>query len=195
MVTKEQFLSNKKRYQPITLPQKFSDEEMARDWTLSEIDIGEINKYREEYRLFVAVQLCAVRLHGRFLSDVNDLSLRIISYLNNQLSLPPSLTIRTPERKATYTTYRKNILTHLGFQKFTESAQQNLQIWLEEQARQGILPKDLFHQAEKYLLAKRTLLPGPSVLERLVIRVCSEVHAQIFESIYRRLSPDLQQRH
>ena len=158
MVTKEQFLSNQKRYQPISLPQKFSDEEMARDWTLSEIDIGEINKYREEYRLFVAVQLCAVRLHGRFLSDVNDLSLRIISYLNNQLSLPPSLTIRIPERKATYTAYRKNILTHLGFQKFTESAQQNLQIWLEEKARQGILPKDLFHQAEKYLLANRILL-------------------------------------
>ena len=192
MVKKEQFLSTQKRYQPLTLPQKFSDEEMARDWTLSEIDIGEINKYREEYRPFVAVQLCAVRLHGRFLSDVNDLSLRIISYLNNQLSLPPSLTIRTPERKATYTTYRKNILTHLGFRKFTESAQQNLQIWLEEKARQGILPKDLFHQAEQYLLANRTLLPGPSVLERLIIHVSSEVHAQIFESIYQRLSPDLQ---
>ena len=58
---------------------------------------------------------------------------------------------------------RKNILTHLGFQKFTEPAQQNLQIWLEEKARKGILPKDLFHQAEKYLLANRILLPGPTV--------------------------------
>jgi len=35
------------------------------------------------------------------------------------------------------------------------------------------------------------MLPGPSVLERLIIRICSEAHAQVFESIYQRLSPDL----
>jgi hypothetical protein len=94
---------------------------------------------------------------------VNDLSLRIVSYLNNQLSLPPSLTIRAPERKATYTAYRKNILTHLGFRKFTESAQQNLQIWLEEKAKLGILPKDLFHQAEKYLLGSYARSNKPKI--------------------------------
>jgi len=30
----ERFLSSKQRYKPVTLPQEFSDEEMARDWTL-----------------------------------------------------------------------------------------------------------------------------------------------------------------
>ena len=53
------------------------------------------------------------------------------------------------------------------------------------------MPDALFQQAESYLLARRTLLPGPSVLERLIIHVCAEVHAQLFESIYQRLSPDL----
>jgi hypothetical protein len=36
MPTKEQFLSLRQRYRPIALPQEFSGEEMARDWTLSE---------------------------------------------------------------------------------------------------------------------------------------------------------------
>ena len=193
MTSKERFLPNQKRSQPISLPQEFSDEEMVRDWTLSEIDKAEINKYRSTYRLFVAVQLCAVRLYGRFLNDVHDLSPRIVTYLNRQLDLPPSLTIQAPERKATYTEYRRGILEHLGFQRFDESAQERLQTWLKEKATQDALPDDLFNQAESYLLANRTLLPGPSILERLIIHICSEVHIEVFESIYIRLSPELRQ--
>jgi TnpA family transposase len=193
MPAKEQFLSQRQRYQPISVPQDFSDEEMARDWTLSESDRQELSKYRKNYRLFIAIQLCAVRLYGRFLNDVHELSPRIVSYLNAQLALPPTLTIQVPDRKATYTEQRKNILTYLGFQTFDETSQRQLQTWLAEQARQGVLPADLFQRAEAYLLVHRTLLPGPSVLERLIIHVCAEVHAQIFELVYHRLSPSLRQ--
>ena len=37
------------------------------------------------------------------------------------------------------------------------------------------------------------LLPGPSVLERLIIHVCSEGHVQLFETVFQRLSPALRQ--
>ena len=193
MPAKEQFLSQRQRYRPISLPQDFSDEEMARDWTLSESDRQEIGKYRKIFRLFIAIQLCAVRLYGRFLNEAHDLSPRIVNYLNGQLDLPPSLTIQVPDRKATYTEQRRNILNYLGFHGFDDAVQGQLQIWLEEQARQGILPDELFRRAEDYLFASRSLLPGPSVLERLIIHVCAEVHAQIFESVCQRLSPELRQ--
>jgi TnpA family transposase len=193
MTAKEQFLPNQKRYHPICLPDDFSDEEMARDWTLSETDKQEIAKYRTNFRLFVAIQLCAIRLYGRFLSDVHDLSPRIINYLNTQLSLPPLMTVKVPSRKATYTAHRQNICDYLGFQKFDSGAQQDLQIWLELKASQGFLPDELFEQAEKYLLNRRILLPGPSVLERLIIHICALVHTQIFSSIDRQLKPDLRQ--
>ena len=62
MTTQDQFLSKRQRYQPIALPQQCSDEEMVRDWTLSPSDIAEIAKYRHSFRLFIAIQLCAVRL-------------------------------------------------------------------------------------------------------------------------------------
>lgn len=101
------FLKTKKRYQSIALPHDFSDEEMVRDWTLSEADKKEVNRYRTNSRLFIAIQLCAVRLYGRFLVEVNDLSRRIVSYLNSQLELPPSLTINTPDRDATFSEQRK----------------------------------------------------------------------------------------
>ena len=166
---------------------------MARDWTLSVRDKEEIGKYRKDFRLFVAVQLCSVRLYGRFLTPVHDLSPHIVNYLGQQLALPPSLAIEVPERKATYTDHRQNILGYLGFQKFDEKAQKQLETWIEPQAQLGLRPDDLFQQAENHLLDQRVLLPGPSVLERLIIHVCSEVHVQLFERVFHRLSPELRQ--
>jgi TnpA family transposase len=192
MSTKDQFLPASKRAQPTALPHEFSDEEMARDWTLSPDDKVEITKYRHSSRLVVAVQLCAVRLYGRFLTGLQDLSPRILNYLTSQLALPPILTIAEPEREATMLEHRHNILRYLGFQRFDDARQVQLQAWLEERATQGVLPEALFQQAEAYLLTRRTLLPGPSVLERLIIHVCSRVHAQLFAAIAHRLPPALQ---
>lgn len=191
MTTKENFLSKRQRYQPITLPEEFSDEEMARDWTLSESDQQEIRKHRRHFRLYIAIQMCAVRLYGRFLNQINDLSSRIAHYLAVQLELPPSLTIEVPEREATYLEHRQNIMNYLGFQKFDETAQTPLETWLIQQARLGSLPDKLFQQAEHYLLDRRILLPGPSVLERLIIHICSDEHTQLFESIFQNLSQEL----
>jgi TnpA family transposase len=193
VTTKEQFLSKRQRYQPISLPQSYSDEEMVRDWTLSASDREEVEKYRKSFRLFVAIQLCSVRLYGRFLNQVHDLSPHIINYVGQQLDLPPSLAVEVPERKATYTDHRQNIMTYLGFQRFDDHAQAQLETWIEQQARLGTLPEALFQQAETHLLDKRVLLPGPSVLERLIIHVCSDVHVQLFETVFRQLSPELRQ--
>jgi TnpA family transposase len=193
VTTKEHFLSKRQRYQPISLPQHFSDEEVARDWTLLERDRQEIERYRKDSRLYMAIQICAVRLYGRFLHHVHDLSPHIINYLGQQLDLPPSLTVEVPEREATYLEQRQNILKHLGFQRFDHNAQEQLEAWIAQQARLGNLPDALFQQAENHLLAKRVLLPGPSVLERLIIHVCADVHLQLFETVFRQLSPELRQ--
>ena len=64
LVKDEQFLTRQQRYKPVTLVQDFSDEEMVRDWTLSDEDLREVSRYRFNSRLFIAVQLCAVRLYG-----------------------------------------------------------------------------------------------------------------------------------
>jgi hypothetical protein len=104
-----------------------------------------------------------VRLYGRFLAEVNDLSPRIVSYLNSQLELPPSLSINTPDRDATFSEQRKNILTYLGFTKYDDTSQASLEKWLSKQAEQGFLPDELFLRAEQYL-CKRAGLSGVKVL-------------------------------
>ena len=62
---------------------------MARDWTLSEGDRQEIERYRKNFHLYIAIQIYAVRLYGRFLNQVHDISPHIIDYLRQQLGLPP----------------------------------------------------------------------------------------------------------
>ena len=190
---KERFLSQRQRYSPISLPQNFSDEEMARDWTLTELDIKELGRYRMVYRLYIAVQICAVRLYGRFIGEVDDLSIRILSYLSGQLNLQPIMTIQKPERRATRSDYQQKILTYLGFKRFDETAEARLRDWLTQKAEQRALPESLFSEAEQYLLDNFTLLPGPTILERLIIRICNEAHEQFFEAIYQRLSPEMHQ--
>ena len=66
MTVNEKSLTQRQRYQSVMLSQDFSDEEMARDWTISESDKKEINRYRTNSRLFIFIQICAVRLYGRF---------------------------------------------------------------------------------------------------------------------------------
>jgi len=127
---RELFLPHQKRYRSVVAQQELSDEEIAMDWTLSETDRLEIGQYRNNSRLFIAIQLCAVRLYGRFVAEVNNLSPRIISYLNTQLELPPTLTIQTPSREATFSEQRKNILGYLGFSKYGDETQGRLQTWL-----------------------------------------------------------------
>lgn len=90
--------------------QDFSDEEMARDWTLHQEDKVEIAKYQPEYQAFIATQICALRLYGKFLTDLNSLSPRIINYINGQLKLPPSVSITISQRKMTYHQHLKRIM-------------------------------------------------------------------------------------
>jgi hypothetical protein len=66
MTPHEQFLSRRQRYQPIALPPDISEEDLAKDWTLSDADRAEIGKHSKHFRLSLAIQLCAVRVYPPF---------------------------------------------------------------------------------------------------------------------------------
>ena len=84
-------LFNRQGYPLTPLDQPLSDEAIAADWTLTPRDCQEIKKYRKNARLYMAIQICAVRLYGCFLNNVHDLSTHVVNYLAEQLHLPPTL--------------------------------------------------------------------------------------------------------
>ena len=86
----------------LVLPVDPGDEELARDWTLSEADKAEVRRCRgDTNRLRFALQLCTLRNYGRFLDHYDLIPVRILTHLSRQLDLPPVLFIAGPDRDAT----------------------------------------------------------------------------------------------
>ncbi len=53
---KEQFLTKRQRYHPIALPNGFSDEELARDWTLTSTDLAPLEPVSLEFPILTLNQ-------------------------------------------------------------------------------------------------------------------------------------------
>jgi len=98
------------RRRRFALPTDPSEEDLVRDWTLSEGDLDEIRRCRgASNRLRFALQLCIFRRYGRFLSDFATVPVRLANHLGRQLDLAPVLfveqgvsgpTIRKPTVRA-----------------------------------------------------------------------------------------------
>lgn len=181
----------RQRPRPRGLPEHLSDDELARDWSLDPVGLAGIKSFRKSYRLFGALQLCAVRLLGRFVKDPTHAPPKIVAHIAAQLDQVTPLFVRVPAREATRLEQQKAILALAGFQRFDEAAGSDLESWLAREARHGDLPTTLFARAEQRLLRKRVLLPGVTTLERLVVSVCSTAHNELFETILAQLSPEL----
>lgn len=99
--------------------------------------------------------------------------------------------INEPTRRATRSQYHRQILTHLGFQKYDEKTHLELEDWARKKAEQGLFPHDILLLAEEFLLKKKIVLPSRITLERQINSLSSDVHSKIFEAIYDQLSSQL----
>jgi len=84
-----------------------SEEELARDFSLSESDKREVRRCRgDDHRRRFALQLCVLRQTGRFLDSYRQVPIRILTHLSRQLDLSPVLLVSETERSATEMTTR-----------------------------------------------------------------------------------------
>jgi len=103
-ITRSEGFSSVSRARPprVLLPVDRGEEELARDFSLSEIDKREIRRCRgDDHRRRFALQLCAVRKTGRFLDSYRQVSTKILIHLSRQLELSPVLFVSDTERSAT----------------------------------------------------------------------------------------------
>ncbi len=190
--TLERFLTSKQRRNPIVLPQDSSDEELARDWTLSEADKAEVLRCRgEDYRRSFALQLCVLRNYGRFLREYGAVPARIANHLGRQVGLAPVLLFLPPTREATELEHQRRIRDHLGVQPFDSSVETRLKRWVRVRAREGISSLELFRRAEDVLRSWRILLPAPSTIERIVASVSARARHGLFDEVFGRVTPEL----
>src|SRR5208283_712568 len=110
-------LSLRQRQAVVVLPSDPTDEELTRNWTLSERDRKETLRSRGEApRRRFAVQLCTLVTYGRFLRLQDEVPLRILNHLGDQLGLAPLVIPDPPPRDDTE--HLQRIREHLGFRAF-----------------------------------------------------------------------------
>ena len=95
-----------------------SEDEIIRDWSLTTDDKRFVGKFKTQYRLWIYLQVCALRMFGQLLENLNALDSRIVGHACNTLNLPILDTVEIPSRNATRTEYKKQIFDHLSFTRF-----------------------------------------------------------------------------
>ena len=174
----------------IRLPIDPTDEDLAREWTVTEEDLVEVRRCRgDDKRLSFALQLCVLRRYGAFLGDdFSYVPVRIMNHIGRQLGMPPVLFMASPSRAATDWEHERRIREHLSFTTFDDEARSALEESIRERADAGVAGEELLRVALAWLFERRVVAPGRTTLERLVDSVVHSAHQSGLRSVNERLS-------
>ncbi len=142
-------------------------------------------------RLGFALQLTTVRFLGTFLPDPLEVPDNVLAYLTVQLSLQVApAQLGRYRRGETRWDHQSEICRQYGYKDFTGTAEQlgllrylYARSWVNDDS-----PSLLFDAATARLVERKTLLPGATVLARLVNRVRERVLGRVYKVLNRTLS-------
>lgn len=164
-----------------------SPRQLARYFHLDDADLALMTgQVKEHTRFGFAVQLCTVRFLGKFLSDWLETPPVVLEHLARQLGVDDTsiwqedyLGSKTQKR------HRQLICEQYGYEEFHQSRKTftllrrlYARAWLTEER-----PLALFDFATAWLAQHKVLLPGATVLERLVARVISRANERIWQAM------------
>ncbi len=167
-------------------------EQLARCFHLDAADHELVAARRgDHHRLGFALQLCTARFLGAFLDDVREAPAGVVAHLAHQLGLlAATVELGLYGASNHRWEHRAEIRRRRGYREFTNDPAVRFALtrWLYALCWTGTdRPSVLFERATAWLLAHRVLLPGVSVLERLV----SGVRQRVDERLWQRLGAGL----
>ena len=138
-----------------------------------------VQKRRGDYnRLGFAIQLCTVRFLGTFLINPIDVPQGVVNYLASQLEiLDVGCLSNYLSRPTTHWVHAQAIKKHYGYRDFSEQpGHWRLVRWLYQRAWiGGESPSMMFDLTTARLVEQKILLPGVTVLSRLISAVREKV--------------------
>ena len=173
-----------------------SSAQLARYFYLDDRDLSFVKRRREDYtQLGCAIQLCTARFLGTFLTNPIDVPSNCIAYVVAQLgNIDPEQLPRYLERSETHWKHAREIKNFYGYHDFSDQPYNfRLVRWLYTRAwLSAERPSVLFDLATAWLVERKILLPGATVLARLVSRVRDRASRRVWNVL--SSLPDMRQR-
>jgi TnpA family transposase len=177
------------------LPVDLTRAELFRYFTFSDKDCVEIVFCRgAQNRIGFALLLGGVRLLGRFPFDFDLLPKDLLAHVCGQLDVEVPLFLSYPQRRSTRQEHIDRIRQYLGLRPFTESDPETVKAFIDEQVRAGARLHQLLPHTEKRIRQQHIVLPGVTVLEKLIATARTEAEEKIFQEIGSRISEELKRR-
>ena len=166
-----------------------SPEQLARFFYLSPDDLAFVaRRRRRPNQLGCAVQLCTLRFLGTFLPDPTQVPAVVVETLAAQLHVAPIELVDYGKRISTEYEHQTGVVAYLGYAPFEAAQAFRLTRWLYAQvATSTVRPSVLFDLATAHLVTLRVVLPGVTVLARLIARVRERTGRHIYRQLVARL--------
>jgi Domain of unknown function (DUF4158) len=169
-----------------------SPAQLERYFHLNDKDRGFIARCRGDHtRLGFAVQLGTVRFLGTFLTDPSDVPPGMVAYLARQLGIADTGGLKRYAAGEMRRDHVTEIRRRYGYRDFHEGSESAaLSRWLANRAWVGAeRPSVLFDLATARLVESKVLLPGVTVLARLVAQVRDLAASRLWRTLARSLKP------
>jgi TnpA family transposase len=169
-----------------------SPAQLGRYFHLDDTDQHLIAQRRGDHnRLGFAVQLGTVRFLGNFLADLTEVPPGVVAHLNRQLGIADAGGLERYTAGEKRWDHAAEIRRHYRYRDFHEGAESAaLSRWLANRAWVSAeRPSVLFDLATARLVERKVLLPGVTVLGRLVAQVRDKAASRLWRTLARVLKP------
>jgi hypothetical protein len=165
-------------------------EQLIRYFYLSPADVQFLAQCRRTAnKLGCAVQLGTLRFLGTFLPEPTQVPAVVVQTLATQLGVDPAELAGYRRRPNTWHEHQPRILAYLGYQPYDAQQSFRLTRWLYAQVLTStVRPSVLVDLATAHLVAQRVVLPGVTVLARLIARVRERTGRHLYRQLHARLT-------
>jgi TnpA family transposase len=165
-----------------------SSDQLARHFHLDDADRELAAAKRWDHmRLGFAIQLGTVRFLGTFLDDPVDVPAGVAGDMARQLGIADPACLAQYREGGVRWQHAREIRAGFGYREFTDPhARFRLTRWLYALCWTGTdRPSVLFDRATVWLVTEKVLLPGASVLERLIARIRTRAARRLWRALAR----------